>query len=56
MLHIGVSLTFEHVKAVLSAAVTELERNQQKIENPGPRDDVDQIVVRNNYRNLLQLN
>lgn len=45
MLHVGVEITFEHIKAVLAAAVSELERNQEKIENPGVKDDVEQIVV-----------
>lgn len=49
MLHVGVEITFDHVKAVLAASVAELERNQEKIENPGVKDDVEQIVVKYHY-------
>lgn len=45
MIHVGVDLTFSHVESVLAAAVLELERNKEKIANPGPKDDVAQITV-----------
>uniref|UniRef100_A0A1B6ET95 Protein fem-1 homolog B n=2 Tax=Proconiini TaxID=565685 RepID=A0A1B6ET95_9HEMI len=44
MIHVGVDLTFSHVESVLAAAVLELERNKEKIANPGPKDDVAQIT------------
>lgn len=43
MIHVGVELTFSHVESVLAAAVLELERNKEKLANPGPKDDVAQI-------------
>lgn len=45
MLHGGVEILFEDVKLVLAAAITELERNQEKIDNPDPKDDLEQIMV-----------
>ena len=45
MIHVGVDLQFSHVESVLAAAVLELERNKEKIANPGPKDDVVQISV-----------
>lgn len=47
MVHVGVGLTFAHVESVLSAAVLELERNKEKIANPGPKDDISTISVCN---------
>lgn len=44
MIHVGVDLTFSHVEDVLAACVLELERNKEKIGNPGPKDDVEQIM------------
>ncbi|KAL0278710.1 UNVERIFIED_CONTAM: hypothetical protein PYX00_000453 [Menopon gallinae] len=57
MLYIGVELPFEHVKAVLIASVTEIERNQEKLENPGPKDDVEQIAeeLENNINTVLYI-
>lgn len=46
MIHVDVELSFNHVESVLAAAVLELERNKEKIANPGPKDDVVQIKVR----------
>jgi hypothetical protein len=45
MIHVGVDLTFSQVEDVLAASVLELERNKEKIANPGPKDDVEQIMV-----------
>ncbi|KAK8750217.1 hypothetical protein OTU49_015314, partial [Cherax quadricarinatus] len=43
MLHVGVQLEFEAVHEVLGATVLELKRNQEKIQNPGPKDDVETV-------------
>ncbi|ROT76986.1 protein fem-1 homolog B [Penaeus vannamei] len=43
MLHVGVQLEFEAVHEVLDATVIELQRNQEKIQCPGPKDDVETI-------------
>ncbi|XP_051154335.1 protein fem-1 homolog B-like [Leptopilina boulardi] len=45
MIHVGVELQFAQVLNVLEASVTELERNKTKINNPEPKDDVDQSIV-----------
>jgi hypothetical protein len=45
MIHVGVHLTFSQVEDVLAACVLELERNNEKIANPGPKDDVEQVMV-----------
>lgn len=45
MLHVGVQLEFEAVHEVLDATVIELQRNQEKIQCPGPKDDVETIKV-----------
>lgn len=45
MIHVGVQLTFSQVEDVLAACVLELERNKEKIANPGPKDDVEQVMV-----------
>lgn len=47
MLHVGVQLEFDAVHEVLGATVLELKRNQEKIQCPGPKDDVETIKVRN---------
>ncbi|XP_021919435.1 protein fem-1 homolog B isoform X2 [Zootermopsis nevadensis] len=44
MIHVGVDLTFSQVEDVLAASVLELERNKEKIGNPGPKDDVEQVM------------
>lgn len=44
MIHVGVDLTFSQVEDVLAACVLELERNKEKIANPGPKDDVEQVM------------
>lgn len=43
MLHVGVQLEFDAVHEVLGATVIELKRNQEKIQCPGPKDDVETI-------------
>jgi hypothetical protein len=45
MIHVGVHLTFTQVADVLAACVLELERNKEKIAKPGPKDDVEQVMV-----------
>lgn len=45
MIHVGVELTFSHVESVLAAAVLELERNKEKLAQPGHKDDASQITV-----------
>lgn len=45
MLHVGVEIRFEHVSKVLSSCVLELQRNKEKIANPGPKDDPETITV-----------
>jgi uncharacterized integral membrane protein len=54
MIHVGVDLTFSQVKDVLAASVLELERNKEKIANPGPKDDVEQVLV--SFRLCMNLN
>ena len=44
MLHVGLDLSFEILQEVLNATVLELERNQVKLANPGPKDDVEVIA------------
>lgn len=44
MIHVGVDLQLTQVINVLEASVIELKRNKDKIKNPGPKDDVDQII------------
>ncbi|XP_065334443.1 protein fem-1 homolog B isoform X2 [Cloeon dipterum] len=43
MIHVGVDLSFNYLELVLAATVLELERNKDKIANPGPKDDVELI-------------
>jgi hypothetical protein len=45
MVHVGVDLRFDYLQVVLAATVLELDRNKEKIANPGPKDDVEQIKV-----------
>ena len=45
MIHVGVNLKFCQVEDVLAASVLELERNKEKLANPSPKDDVEQIMV-----------
>lgn len=45
MIHVGVDLQLTQVINVLEASVIELMRNKEKIKGPGPKDDVDQIMV-----------
>lgn len=54
MIHVGVDLTFSQVEDVLAASVLELERNKEKIANPGPKDDVEQVMV--SFRICMNLN
>ncbi|RZC32328.1 Ankyrin repeat domain containing protein [Asbolus verrucosus] len=44
MLHVNVAVIYDHVIQVLSAAITELERNKQKLSKPGPKDDPDTVM------------
>ncbi|KAL6427863.1 hypothetical protein ACFW04_008359 [Cataglyphis niger] len=44
MIHVGVDLDFSQVINVLEASITELNRNKIKIQNPDPKDDIDQCV------------
>lgn len=44
VLHVGLDLSFELVEEVLNATVLELERNQAKLANPGPKDDLEVIA------------
>lgn len=46
MLHVGLDFPIDALEEVLRSTVTELERNLQKKKNPGPRDDLDVILVR----------
>lgn len=48
MLHVGVDVSFKNVTIVLEACAVELQRNKDKIANPGPKDDVETIMVHNN--------
>jgi Fem-1 family protein b len=45
VLHVGLELSFDVLEEVLAATAMELERNQTKIANPGPKDDVEVIAV-----------
>lgn len=45
MLHVGMEVTFDHVSKVLGSCVLELQRNKEKIANPGPKDDVETVTV-----------
>jgi hypothetical protein len=45
MIHVGVDLDFSQVLNVLEASVIELSRNKIKIQNPDPKDDIDQYIV-----------
>lgn len=45
MIHVGVELEFCAVMEVIEAAILELQRNHNKVANPGPKDDVAAIKV-----------
>ena len=45
MLHAGVGISFNYVKSVLAAAVTELERNQEKVKNSNPKNYNEDMMV-----------
>lgn len=45
MLHVGVKVSYSHVVEVLSAAISELERNKEKLVRPGPKDDPETVLV-----------
>lgn len=45
MLHVGVEVTYEQVIEVLSAAIVELERNKEKLAQPGPKDEPETVMV-----------
>lgn len=55
MLHVGVEVTIQHVIKVLAASVLELQRNKEKIANPGPKDDVETITVSSIISNIQNL-
>jgi len=44
VLHVGLELSFEVLEEVLASTVLELERNQAKMSNPGPKDDVEVVA------------
>lgn len=44
MIHVETELKFEHVLNVLTAAIAELERDQSRLVNPGPKDDVEIVA------------
>lgn len=56
MIHVGVDLDFSQVINVLEASITELNRNKIKIQNPDPKDDIDQCVVSLTKRTLISTN
>ena len=45
VLHVGLELPFDVIEEVLSSTIIELERNQIKLANPGPKDDPEVIAV-----------
>lgn len=45
MIHLGVNLCYGAVERVMVSALKEIENNQKKIANPGPKDDVENIQV-----------
>ena len=45
MVHVSVELEFSIVIDILEATILELQRNHSKINDPGPKDDVDAIKV-----------
>lgn len=45
MLHVGVEVTYSSFSKVLSAAISELEKNKEKLASPGPKDDPETILV-----------
>jgi len=44
VLHVGLELPFDVIEEVLSSTIIELERNQIKLANPGPKDDPEVIA------------
>jgi Fem-1 homolog b len=44
MINVDTEIKLSYVVQVLKSTIIELERNQEKIINPGPKDDVDVIV------------
>ncbi|XP_045483090.1 protein fem-1 homolog B isoform X1 [Harmonia axyridis] len=44
MLHVGVRVNHNIVVRILSSAITELERNKEKMIHPGPKDDPDSVL------------
>ncbi|KAI9561961.1 Fem-1-like protein B [Daphnia sinensis] len=44
VLHVGLELPFNVLEEVLASTAMELERNQTKISNPGPKDDIEVIA------------
>lgn len=56
MLHVGLELPFDVLEEVLASTAMELERNQIKIANPGPKDDVEVIAVNLDLKKTKQKN
>lgn len=44
MIHVGVTLRLNNVLSVLTYCIKELEINQGKFANPGPKDDIESIL------------
>ncbi|XP_037038800.1 protein fem-1 homolog B isoform X1 [Bradysia coprophila] len=44
MIHVGVTLRLHNVLAVLLSCIRELEVNKEKFKNPGPKDDLEQVM------------
>ncbi|KAG5677884.1 hypothetical protein PVAND_007601 [Polypedilum vanderplanki] len=44
MIHVETELKFFNVLDVLNATLNELDRNQKKIINPGPKDDIEIVI------------
>lgn len=57
MLHVGVEVTYEQVIEVLSAAIVELERNKEKLAQPGPKDEPETVMdeIESNLTTTLYL-
>lgn len=51
----GLELPFDVLEEVLASTAMELERNQIKLANPGPKDDVEVIAVTINLTNLKHM-
>lgn len=45
MIHVGAPLSYSQVQSAMISALKEIESNKQKIANPGPKDDVENVQV-----------